>query len=187
MERSSGAPWLKNATESLDANRGRAIFNREAPQALINGAFWPELAMQSGLLGHWVTDQRFDEPAQKFYLFDDAGALRPAKILATAVTLPGPVPGCGYLVEDRPVALDIPGPGFDWKWMLQVNDLAERDGEIELDFGSKSVVVPVERGLGDSPWRSTSDPLSRSRPGVYPGLSVCVDRVQWGNPGVAVQ
>ncbi|MET1133231.1 MAG: hypothetical protein ABWX60_07420, partial [Aeromicrobium sp.] len=64
-------------------------------------------------------------------ILDDVGRIVPATIPDAPRAEPGPVEGCGYLVQQERVTIDV-APVVDTVWWARIDYLAGGDGELEV-------------------------------------------------------
>lgn len=111
-------------------------------------------------------------------MLDDEGSIRPATIDAPGRAGPGPVEGCGYLVQQAGRTIDVvgvvPGP-----WWVRIDYLASEAGFVDVTAGPMFRRVPVEEGLHTMLFRSDGDfdEVTLKASGV---VTVCVDDVRVG-------
>ncbi len=111
-------------------------------------------------------------------VLDDAGRILPAAVPDGPRAAPGPVDGCGYLVQQERVTIAMT-PVVDAVWWMRIDYLAGGDGELEVQAGDATSVVPVERGLHTA-FVQTTGGYDDVRLRARGAISVCVDNVHIG-------
>jgi len=112
-------------------------------------------------------------------VLDEQGNIGPAGIPDQPRAKPGPVDGCGYLVQDSfkriPVTPVVPGP----LW-TRVDYFANDDGAVTINAGEMTRTIDVEQGLHQLIFLTAGDFSSVWFQGDDPDLSVCVDNIHVG-------
>jgi hypothetical protein len=99
--------YVANARAALREHPGMILFDGPVPNDIMIEWFLDD-ATTSRVIGLVPEHPRFDRPAEHLYQLDSSGNPRPIRELTTDETaLPGPVKGCGYLVEDGVVRIPL--------------------------------------------------------------------------------
>jgi hypothetical protein len=135
--------------------------------------------LPSRQLAPWSDRIRAVTAGTDLSMLGDDGRILRASIPDSPRAEPGPVEGCGYLVQQERVSIDI-SPVVSTVWWARIDYLAGGDGELEVRAGDSSHVVPVERGLHTAFVQTTGayDDVSLRARG---DITVCVDNVHVGN------
>ena len=171
-------------------HRAQADLLRAAPVDLSDGVVPDDVVISflypynttrrlTSLMGARV---RFPRVTSRLAVLAPDGSAHPALIHAFASSGPGPVPGCGWKVQDRPVAVPLTAPADGFHPWVRVGYLASGYSPVRLRLGSTTVRTEVRRGLNQIFVR-TSQVFDRVRlDGLSPGTTVCVDDVAVGDP-----
>lgn len=167
--------YLANGRAALAANQDTPLLDQPVSIYVLLPVAYPHNTT-SHIFGPLRERPEFARSTNYLQLFDDSGKLIPAAVTPARNIGQGPVPGCGYRVEDEPVELPLDGPLIDWEWTAQLNYFASADGVVEvgLNRSGDTATVPVEAGLNQVFVRlfGAGDAL-RVRT-VTPGLELCV-------------
>jgi hypothetical protein len=124
----------------------------------------------------------FNQPAERLYLFDDAGHLRPLRAGSAVQALPGPVQDCGYNVNAGGATIPLSQPLFNWSWIVRIAYYTSNSTKAELGFGVERVPVEFVRGLHELyvPVTARFDRVEIS--GMSGASVVCISGVGVGLP-----
>lgn len=111
-------------------------------------------------------------------IIDDDGRIQLARVTGGSRAEPGPVEGCGYLVNPEET-IDV-SPVLDLPFWMQVDYLSSMDGTVVVTAGDTSVRVPVEEGL-HSMFLATEGTFSEVTIRSETGAAVCVDTIRVGD------
>lgn len=111
-------------------------------------------------------------------IIDDDGRIQLARVPGDSRAEPGPVDGCGYLVNPE-ATIDV-SPVLDLPFWMQVDYLAAADGTVLVTAGTTTVRVPVEEGL-HSMFLATEGTFSEVSIRSETGGAVCVDSIRVGD------
>jgi hypothetical protein len=99
--------YVDNARAALAERPGLVLYDGGVPNDILIDWFVDD-AVTSRVIGLVPEDPRFDRPAEDIYQLDAAGRPQLIQNLKTLVTARrGPVPKCGYLVEDGEVRIPL--------------------------------------------------------------------------------
>lgn len=166
--------YLATARESLAARDDAPLLEQPASIWVLLPMVYPDNLI-SRIFTPLPHRPEFADSTTELRMMDDSGRIVDAEIAWVRAIEQGPIPDCGVLVEHpRPVLLPLDGPLTVWEWTVQLNYLANGDGEVEVSIGGDAVTVPVRRGPNNAFVR-----LSGGGDGVRiasrtPGLSICV-------------
>lgn len=169
------ATYLANARAALAADRETPLLDQPVSIYVLLPVAYPHNTT-SHIFGPLSDRPEFARSTDHLQLFDDSGRLVPAAVTTTRSIGQGPVPGCGYRIEDEPVDLPLDGPLIDWEWTAQLNYFASADGtvEVSLDRSGDPVTVPVEAGLNRVFVRLLGAGDALRVRSTTPGSAVCV-------------
>ncbi|WP_305093740.1 hypothetical protein [Prescottella sp. R16] len=167
--------YLANGRAALAADPDTPVLDQSVSIYVLLPVAYPHNTT-SRIFGPLRERPEFARSTDRLQLFDDTGHLVPAVVAPARNLGQGPVPGCGYRVEDVPVELPLDGPLLEWEWTAGLNYFASTDGDVEvsLNKGGDTVTVPVRAGLNQVFVRliGAGDAVRvRAR---TPGLAVCV-------------
>jgi hypothetical protein len=187
-ERSSREPartYIETARSQLAAAPADLrLYDRLVPGTVMNGLFGSAAktsAVFSPALSTGAERQLFAPYPEHPYLLSETGRLTLLRLRGVS-TLPGPTPGCGYLVKADPVDLSLGTPIFDYAWTARLGYLSSKEGSVRVLAGGRAVVVPVHQGLHQAyfPLRAKGGQVTLQV--LTPGVGLCVDRVDIGQP-----
>ncbi len=137
-------------------------------------------ARYSRLLAGAPEDPAYDVPTDQLYTLDDSGHVRPFVLREVTTSVPGPVSGCGYAVDQRGATVLLAHPAFAWDWVVKLSYFTSSPTPGVLHFGGTDVPVQFQAGLHDL---YVSVPAGFDRMGVSGlngGSVVCVANVGVG-------
>ncbi|MFC9550699.1 hypothetical protein ACFTWF_07585 [Rhodococcus sp. NPDC056960] len=175
--------WEENPTTDYLATARASLADRsDAPILEQPASFWVLLpvAYPNNLVSRVLAPLRdrpaFSDSTPDLRMIDDVGRVVDAQVTWVRAIEPGPVPDCGHLVDRRsfvPIPLD--GPLTGWEWTVQLNYLADADGEIAvaMEVGNP-VRVPVHQGANSVFVRLTGGGRNVRVSTLTRDLSLCV-------------
>jgi hypothetical protein len=114
-------------------------------------------------------------------VFDDRGRIAEAVVAGDRPrSQPGPVDGCGYLVNQQqvdPIAID---PVFNFRFWMSINYLAGAEGDITIRAGANIIEAHVESGPHILFVQTAGAYDEVSIEPADPALGVCVDSINVG-------
>jgi hypothetical protein len=135
------------------------------------------------LLGRPVA---FPQVTAELYALDRDGALWQALVEPDLRSRPGPVEGCGWLVDAGGATIPIEGQVIGLSWWMRVAYAASAATPVVVTAGDQRFTTTLEPGP-QSLYIRTSTPYEEVRiDGLAPGATVCVDVIEIGEavPGV---
>jgi hypothetical protein len=140
--------WVDNFLSDATSAGEVSVYDSRAPDSVVAGWFGND-ARVSKLLKPLDLPLSFNEPAPEIYVADWAGHLKEADIEpVTRSVSPGPVPGCGYLVEaGQSVTIPLQTFLYDWQWGLQVDYFTAGPAALSVETDNKSVDLVLDSGL----------------------------------------
>lgn len=132
--------------------------------------------MVSRLLGPLRDRPEFSDSTPDLRMINDDGSVIDAQVTWVRAIEPGPVEDCGHLVDQRSfVPLPLDGPLIGWGWTVELNYMADADGEISVAMEDGDPVrVPVQRGLGSVFVRLVGGGENLRVSTLTPDLAVCI-------------
>jgi hypothetical protein len=139
--------YLETVEATLaEAAAGEPLLDQPVPEDVLNWLFYPS----NQLFSMFEPLQRrpdFAEATHDLRMLDDAGRLRPARVAGGVQLADGPLPRCGWAVEEgESVAAALEAPVFDWVWTAELAYEASRDGVITVTLGTDTVRAAVREG-----------------------------------------
>ncbi len=138
-EANSLKTWLATVRSEIATHPRATVFDGYLPrQAFI---YDPVGARLSNALAPITQGVAWDRPTERPLMFDPAGRLRPVEIKPVAMSLPGPVPNCGYLTGQAPIRIPLTRGVSQWPWGVQLGYFTdtEVDGWIMIDRDRQDV------------------------------------------------
>jgi hypothetical protein len=174
--------WTDRLIASAQSLGPATIFDSNAPDNVVYPAFLPEDARVSRMLAPLGLPLAFNAPTQDLRVVAPDGSIRSGRVAVQSRSLPGPIPGCGYLLEPGGSAVTVPlsKQMYNWDWGLEMGFLAQGPAEVVLstDLAEQSLELPAGLGSIESVIVSSLSVLTLS---LGPGSStVCVDYVGFG-------
>jgi hypothetical protein len=125
---------------------------------------------------------RFVETSAALATVGPDGTLRQTLIESGTVSRKGPVDGCGWQVRSQGRSIPLKGRAFDYVWWLRIGYLASADSPVVVEAGDTTHETMVMAGLHNLYVRveGTFDRVEID--GLDPGVTMCVDVVQVGEP-----
>ncbi|HEX9313110.1 MAG TPA: hypothetical protein VGA30_09885 [Actinomycetota bacterium] len=121
----SARQWFATVRSNLALHQDASIVDGYLPR-VIPPALFPDAAKESRALAPIAPHVRWNAPAESMLIFDQDGRLRPAEVGRLASAEPGPVFGCGYLVNGEPVTAPLKHQLFSWTWGVKLSYLSNR-------------------------------------------------------------
>ncbi|WP_285797134.1 hypothetical protein [Micromonospora sp. NBRC 107095] len=134
--------------ELAAAAPGTVFLETTVPDRVIAGYFWPD-----NLQSHFFrpADRRptFVEEAEKPFMFDDFGRIRPVVVQGRKI-VPGTVPNCGHLAEGGvPARIPLDGYLEEWPYAVHFGYVSSGDSTALFRLGDAVRVITLKRGLND--------------------------------------
>jgi len=143
--------YLDNARTSLAVAGPQAapLLDQEVDPMIMQRVAAPE-NLASHMFALLPDRPEFGSTTTELRVLDSTGRLRDALVSWVRTITPGPVPGCGYLVqtEDSDVVMRLDGPLLPADWTAELNYLANSEGSLTMSLTEGvPVKVPVHPGL----------------------------------------
>lgn len=148
------------------------------PTVVANPVIYP-YNLPSRKLAPWSDRIRAVTAGTDISILSDDGHILKATVPDSPRARPGPVEGCGYLVQQARKTVRLV-PVIDTLWWMRIDYLAGADGELEVWAGNSRQTVPVERGL-HSAYVQTTGAYDSVQLRARGDFTVCVDNVHVGN------
>ncbi|MEV1072159.1 hypothetical protein AB0J15_09570 [Micromonospora parva] len=134
--------------ELAAAAPGTVFLETTVPDRVIAGYFWPD-NLQSHFFRPAERRPTFVEEAEKPFMFDDFGRIRPVAVQGRKV-VPGTVPNCGHLAEGGvPARIPLDGYLEEWPYAVHFGYVSSGDSTALFRLGDAVRVITLKRGLND--------------------------------------
>ncbi|MET8267664.1 hypothetical protein ABZU92_27160 [Micromonospora arida] len=134
--------------ELAAAAPGTVFLETTVPDRVIAGYFWPD-NLQSHFFRPAERRPTFVEEAEKPFMFDDFGRIRPVAVQGRKV-VPGTVPDCGHLAEGgQPARIPLDGYLEEWPYAVHFGYVSSGDSTAIFRLGDAVRVITLKRGLND--------------------------------------
>lgn len=134
--------------ELAAAAPGTVFLETTVPDRVIAGYFWPD-NLQSHFFRPAERRPTFVEEAEKPFVFDDFGRIRPVVVQGRKI-VPGTVPGCGHLAEGgRPARIPLDGYLEEWPYAIHFGYVSSGDSTALFRLGDAVRVITLKPGLND--------------------------------------
>jgi hypothetical protein len=146
----------------------------------------PELAphnLPSRLLSPLGEDILTPEAGTDLQTLAASGLPVAATALPGAVSAPGQIEKCGWLVDSDGDAVPLTGTVYDGHWWVTVNYLGSAGGTLDVTAGDNQLTVPIERGPHTLFFQTTDSYDRIFFSDVPANLVLCVYRVVVGPIG----
>lgn len=176
-----GADYVDNVRRGLAGRGPSDLADQVVPARVVPPYSAPHNSTRR-LLPLVVDGVRFPEVSSSLLVLDDAGVPHRAVIDPATRSIEGPEPGCGWRVEDAPVTIPLRTAAVDFEWWLWVGYLGSGEGTMQVTVAGTTREVPVRKGL-HGVFLHVEGAVDEVRlGGLPPGVAVCVDRVELGQP-----
>jgi hypothetical protein len=180
------ADWFRQADADLAAkNRAVPIVDEVVPEAVMPPWLYPANTT-SRLLPLLERPVSFPRVATELYALDADGALWQALVDTLVQSEPGPVQGCGWLVDDGGATIPLEGRVYGLAWYVRVAYAASSATPAVITVGGTQVETSLRPGP-QSLYLRTDEPFDAVRiSGLAEGATACVDVIQVGHavPGM---
>ncbi len=117
----SAKEWLATVKSEVALHPTASVVNDFVPSSAVLAVAFPEVAKFSRALAPITPHIRWNAPDEHMLMFDTTGHLRPVQVGRLTTARPGPVLGCGYLVNGAPVTVPLKGKLFSWNWGVSLS------------------------------------------------------------------
>jgi hypothetical protein len=179
-----------NVGRQYTKNLEQSLLLQEIPPDLASQTMptkvMPEYTQPDNQTSRFLTlygeQSNFPQSTDRLRVIDQGGTLVPAGITPGIRGVPGPVSGCGWMIDQsgRRIALD--GRTFNWQWWLKIGYLASNDSPVTVTAGDTSVDTEVRRGLHSLFVQLDGEFDSVLFTGLDSGTTLCVDKIEVGDP-----
>jgi len=117
----------------------------------VHSVLFGEWGRTSAVLAAFRPRPRFLTPgryASELLMTDDTGHLRLA-VVEGFTNVPGPVRGCGYRIEERPVSITLGATTMPWLWYVRIGYIATEDATTTVRAGRLVTQAKIHEGLGN--------------------------------------
>jgi hypothetical protein len=157
------------------------VADTAVPERVMSGLLDPDnrVSRLSSLLDG---ELNFPDWSPALGIVDDDGTLHQVDIDGGTAARPGPVPGCGWKVDEDGTTIPLTNRTIDWVWWLKISYLSSADSPVTVSGGGDSIDAEVMTGLNDL-YVKIAGPLASVRiDGLDPGVTMCVDGIEVGDP-----
>ncbi|WP_409333158.1 hypothetical protein [Trujillonella humicola] len=171
--------YVEAVLAGIDGDPAVSVLNTELPFGI---NLFAEPADVRGLLRTLGEEREFDRPGTELRMFDGEGRLWPVLLLAPRLQVSGPVPGCGWPMDEgwQPLG-DLPaGPELA---VLQVDYRSGEEGTLHVSVGGDRQQLELPPGSRRASFVVTGreGPVQARVTGAAPG-AVCVEGATVGAP-----
>ena len=124
----------------------------------------------------------FPSTSQRLLVVGPNGRLHRAVIDLGVSSRAGPTPGCGWHVTSEGREIPLRGRAFNSTWWVRIGYLASDPSTLTVTTGAKERRVEIPSGLGNLFLRVTGTFDSVRIDGLAPGQTMCVNRIEVGQP-----
>ncbi|WP_406273444.1 hypothetical protein [Nocardia sp. NBC_00881] len=167
--------YITNVTSVLAEWDGAPLLEQEVPWNVLNPLAYPQ-NLTSRVLAPIAAPGTFADSTPHLRMITDTGEIVDAAVWWNRSIRAGPEPDCGYRIHGaEPVYLPLDGPMLEHEWTVQLNYLANRDGQITVAFEhGAAVAAPVRKGLNTVFVRVAGDGSALRINSRTTGLDLCV-------------
>lgn len=137
--------YLDTARASLADHRDLVMFDQALPLEVLTPVAYPYNQI-SRVFGRVAERPEFGEYTDELMVLDQQGKMVPGGVSPVREVKPSGG-SCGRPSLTGPTRLELSGPLIDWRWTVSLSYCANRDGEIEVSLGGRTLRVPVQEGL----------------------------------------
>lgn len=136
--------YVSNARAALSQDPDLVLYDGGVPQDIMINWFLHD-ARPSRVIGLLPGPPRFDEPTDNLHVLDESGRPRPVNNLANTIAgQAGPIPNCGYPVEQSVTAIPLNAPARGR--VLRLEYYTAEDGDATVNVGGRETTVTFHRG-----------------------------------------
>ncbi len=148
-------PYVQNALRGLAQARASAaapLLDQEVDPLVLQRVAYPE-NLASHMFALIRDRPEFASSTTELRMLDTSGRLVDANVTWVRTIVPGPTPGCGYLIQsdgqpDSAVRMPLDGPMLPADWTAEINYLANSEGSITMKMSEgPATKVAVHPGL----------------------------------------
>lgn len=178
----SPRPWVEALVGDAATAGASSVVDSRPPANVLAAALFPVDGRLSRMLSPLELPVRWDGATTGTVLTaDPAGHLVPAAFAAQVLGRPGPVPGCGYLVEPgRTVVVPLTAPAFRWDWGVVVGGFSRDGGRLVVASDHAAQEVPFGRGTSSTSLIVRDSAASLRLSSTAGSGAICIDRVTLG-------
>jgi hypothetical protein len=157
------------------------LMNWGVPEAVVQALSAPYNSVK--MMASLVSDNAsFPDATDRLIVVGDDGTLQRALIPEPLTGATGPVADCGWLLRSREVDIPLDGSTYDAVWWVHLSYLASAPTTVTVAAGDSVVDGPVDQGLGELWVRVDGTVDSVRLSALASGATMCVDRVEVGQP-----
>ena len=173
--------YFRNLTADLRSHGAVDLVDQLVPEAVMSNLAAPNntVSRMTSLLSNGVA---FPDASARLAVVAPDGTLRQALIGPGVVSQPGPIEDCGWRVSSGGRDVQLTGTAFAWVWWIRVGYLGSKDSPVVVTAGSSTVATTVEAGVNSLYVKVEGGFDSIRIDGLDPGTTVCVDKIEVGQP-----
>jgi hypothetical protein len=177
-----GRDYLATVQQELaKAPAGTVFFDQTTPSSVMIPYQYP-VNLQSRVFALLPKQPVFVTEAERLWVFDDKGHIRPAWVEPGVKLVPGPVPNCGHSLNGgKPATLPLTGSVIEWPWIVRIAYLSSGDSEVTLRIGKQAQVFSAKQGLHEYFFHLTADGPTLEIDVHNPAVHLCTNEVTIGN------
>lgn len=180
-ERNVSADFMAGVTAAARQHGSVDVADRSVGDDLLSGLLAPDNRLEP-LVGLATDAFRFPDVSSNLAVLSDRGELSQALIEPAVTSQPGPEAGCGWRVDSTGLDVPLTGDALDWEWWVRIGYLASADSAITVTAGDTTRDADVQAGVNSLFVRVEGTFDAVRLDGLDPGVSLCVDSVEVGEP-----
>ncbi len=157
------------------------LADQSVPDNVIAAIFAPDNAV-SRLAPLVSNNVSFPDHTDRLAVVASDGTLRSALIGPGVISEEGPREDCGWRVRSRGRTIPLTGRAFEWEWWVRIGYLGSQESDVVVSAGTSRVETTVQAGLNSLYVRVEGGFDSVRIDGLAPGVTLCVDTVEVGQP-----
>ncbi len=173
--------FMHNLAADLRAQGDVDLADQNLPDEVIPGIFAPDNAV-SRIVPLLSRRASFPDTSPRLGVVAADGTIHQALIGPGVVSAPGPLLDCGWLVRQDGRTIPLTAEAFDFTWWLRVGYISSANSPVTVTAGSSEVQTEVDAGLNSLFVKVEGSFDSVRIDGLDPGVTLCVDTVEVGQP-----
>ena len=174
-------PYLQNLRDDLRAEGEVDLADTVVPEPVLSQLTAP--LNTSRRLATLASDRvTFPDVSDNLAVVADDGRLHSAAIQLGVGSVEGPVEDCGWRVRSRGRTIPLTGRAFEWEWWVRIGYLGSQESDVVVSAGTSRIETTVQGGLNSLYVRVEGGFDSVRIDGLAPGVTLCVDTVEVGQP-----
>ncbi len=177
----ASAAYLDNLGADLGTHGGVDLVDQVVPDGVLSNLAAPNNTV-SRLTSLLTPAAAFPNSSPNLTVVADDGRLHRALIQPGVLSRVGPRQDCGWPVGQEVADIPLTARAFEWQWWLRIGYLASTDSPIQVTAGSTTVDTQVQAGLNSLYVKVNGTFDSVRIDGLDPGVTLCVDTIEVGQP-----